>query len=141
MARDRGMTLRLPPVQPRSRLAHEAAAFARPHGKFVAMNGALFGAFFELGEDIGSVNVVAKHAEVIGLDADELRRALDQGFHREQVIADEEIARTLGVHGVPAMLVRNVSGPIERATMIEGAQPYERVLEAIEQLVAELRNP
>src|SRR3981189_1275377 len=70
MARDRGMMLRLPPVQPRSRLAHEAAAFAPPHGHFAAMNDALFGAFFEHGEDIGSVNVLAKNAEVVGLDAD-----------------------------------------------------------------------
>lgn len=34
MARQRGMTLRLPPVQPRSRRAFELAEFARANGRF-----------------------------------------------------------------------------------------------------------
>lgn len=41
MASDRGMTLRLPPVQPRSRRAHEAAFVAREHGKFAERTGGI----------------------------------------------------------------------------------------------------
>ena len=44
MARERGLTLRLPPVQPRSRKAHEATAFARSAGRADATAEALFGA-------------------------------------------------------------------------------------------------
>ena len=137
MARERGMTLRLPPVQPRSRLAHEVAAFAREHGGFAAMNDALFRAFFEHGEDIGSVDVLAEHAAVVGLDAAQFRRALGEGLHREQVLADEQLAQTLGISGVPAMAVRSASAPIEQAAMIEGAQPYERVREVVVRLIVE----
>jgi predicted DsbA family dithiol-disulfide isomerase len=45
MAKERGMTLRLPPMQPRSRLAHESALFAATQGSFDSMNTALFKAF------------------------------------------------------------------------------------------------
>ena len=41
MAEQRGMRLNLPPVQPRSRLALEAAAFADSHGRFAALRQAL----------------------------------------------------------------------------------------------------
>ena len=49
MARSLGMTLRLPPVQPRSRKALEAAEFARERGRYDAMHTALFGAFLRGG--------------------------------------------------------------------------------------------
>lgn len=48
-----GMAMRLPLVQPRSRLAHEAVHRARGQGRFEDYNRALFRAFFERGEDIG----------------------------------------------------------------------------------------
>lgn len=44
------MVLRLPPVQPRTRLAHEAAEFARDAGRFEPMRHAPFRAFFEQGQ-------------------------------------------------------------------------------------------
>jgi predicted DsbA family dithiol-disulfide isomerase len=45
MARSLGMTLRLPPVQPRSRKALEAAEFARERSRQGAMHNALFRGF------------------------------------------------------------------------------------------------
>ena len=124
MARERGMTLRLPPVQPRSRLAHEAAAFARANGKAAELIHAIFQAFFENGEDIGDVSVLVAHAGRLGLDEAGLRRALTEGSHREEVLADEKLAQKLGVSGVPAMAVRAAGDAVEQATMIDGAQPY-----------------
>ena len=50
--------MKLPPVQPRSRLAHEAAHWAREQGKFNEYNDAVFRAFFERGEDIGRAEVL-----------------------------------------------------------------------------------
>src|ERR671921_1915983 len=58
MAAERGMTLRLPPVQPRSRKAFEAAEFARSRGRFDPMHRALFRAFFEEGRDLADVDVL-----------------------------------------------------------------------------------
>ena len=54
--------IKLPPVQPRSRRAHEAAQWARRHGKFRKYNDALFRAFFQRGEDIGSTDVLTRLA-------------------------------------------------------------------------------
>jgi predicted DsbA family dithiol-disulfide isomerase len=55
MAEALGMKLRLPPVQPRSRKALEAAEFSREKGLYDEMHNALFRAFFEDGRDIGDV--------------------------------------------------------------------------------------
>ncbi len=46
MAERSGIAIKLPPVQPRARLAHEAAHWARTLGKFEEMNVEIFRAFF-----------------------------------------------------------------------------------------------
>lgn len=141
MAHERGMTLRLPPVQPRSRLAHEAVAFARVHHQGAKLHHALFQAFFEHGDDIGNVDILAKHAADLGLDEAAVRSALTQGTHREEVLADEELARRLRVTGVPAITVRSANDPIEQAVIIEGAQSYEAVRKVVERFVRPNTNP
>ena len=63
-AYERNMRLRLPPVQPRSRKAFEAACHARDGGRFDAMHLALFRGFFEDGRDI---LLVERNAELTAL--------------------------------------------------------------------------
>ena len=113
MARSLGMTLRLPPVQPRSRKALEAAELARERGRFDAMHNALFRAFFEEGHDIGDVEVL-----------------LDEGRCTEKVISDERLATRLGVDSVPTMFVTREGASLEEAEKITGAQPYGGRVEA-----------
>ena len=132
MAKERGMTLRLPPVQPRSRLAHEAALFAATQGLFDAMNTALFKAFFEDGRDIGDLAVLAEVGESIGLDTGQLRQTLEDGRYRKRVIADEELAMKLSISGVPALLINHENEPLEQAAKLVGAQPFEYVREVLE---------
>ena len=134
MARDRGMTLRLPPVQPRSRGAHEATAFARVEGRADAMNEALFRAFFEDDRDIGEPEVLVATGREAGLDADALRRALDEGRFTAEVLADEAEAQRLGLSGVPALVVGPADGPIEQGYLLQGAQPYETVAAVVERV-------
>jgi predicted DsbA family dithiol-disulfide isomerase len=131
MAKARGMVLRLPPVQPRSRLAHEAAAFAREDGRFESMNHALFRAFFEHGEDIGQLPILEDLAASASLKRRKLSAALQSGQYREQVLNDEETAHRLGLSGVPASLIRAAGAPIERAILVEGAQPVDVCREAV----------
>ena len=50
-----GVRMNLPPVKPRTRLAHEAAHWARAQGRFDDYHEEIFRAFFERGEDIGEV--------------------------------------------------------------------------------------
>jgi len=91
-----GVIMKLPPVQPRSRLGHEAAKWATTVNRFDDYNEAVFRAFFERGENIGEVEVLVKLAEQLELDAEELRRALTQREFEEHVVADERAAAALG---------------------------------------------
>ncbi len=100
-----------------SRPALEAAEFAREHGDFDAFHRAVFTAYWAEGKDIGQVEVLKEIAESVGLDAEAMATAIEEGRYREQVMADYELAQRIGFSGVPAFIVGN------RA--IVGAQPYE----------------
>lgn len=140
MAADRGMNLRLPPVQPRSRLAHQAAEFAREKGRHAEMNHALFVAFFEEGKDIGDEEVLLETAAKVGLDREQLREALKSERYLAPVLSDQQLARELGLSGVPALVLYQSTNPAETATALSGAQPYELVRATVER-VAAFGNP
>lgn len=120
-----GVTMRLPPVQPRSRLAHEAAHWARRQGRFDDYHAAVFRAFFERGEDIGDPEVLAALAAGLGLDGAALRQALASRELEEGVLDDERQAQALGITGVPAF----VAG---RKAALSGVQPVEMLQRLVE---------
>jgi predicted DsbA family dithiol-disulfide isomerase len=119
-----GITIRLPPIQPRSRLAHEAAKWAQAQNQFDVYNEALFRAFFERGEDIGNIDVLVQLASDLELDELSLRAALESRQFEPGVIADEHEAAELGVHAVPAFVAN-------RRFALTGVQPVS----ALEQMV------
>ncbi|PVE25088.1 disulfide bond formation protein DsbA [Microvirga sp. KLBC 81] len=127
MAQDRGLTLKLPPVQPRSRKAHEAAEFARDGGRIDAMNKALFKAFFEQGRDLADIEILLDIGRSVGLDPEDLREALVSGRYTQRVLDDEHLARQIGISGVPALVIS--AG--HQAYLVSGAQPYETVKDVI----------
>ena len=129
MAEARGLSLKLPPVQPRSRKAHEAAEFARGAGLLDSMNQALFKAFFEEGRDLADPDILLDIGRFVGLDADDLREALASGRYTQQVLEDQQLARQIGISGVPALIV--TAGA--QAYLVSGAQPYETVKDVIAQ--------
>jgi predicted DsbA family dithiol-disulfide isomerase len=133
MAEARGLTLKLPPVQPRSRKAHQAAEFAREAGLLDAMNRALFTAFFEDGRDLSDLEILLDIGRSVGLDEDGLRNALEDGRHEERVLGDEQLARQIGISGVPALIV--TAGA--RAYLVSGAQPYETVMSVIDRALSD----
>jgi predicted DsbA family dithiol-disulfide isomerase len=138
LAAQRGMLLKLPPVQPRSRLALEAAAFAASHGRFNAMHDALFRAFFEHGQDIGDIDVLCRTGQEAGLDTDALKQALHDGRHTAEVLDDEALAHQLGVTGVPLSLLRRGDAPWEEALPLRGAVPYATFELAVRELLGNL---
>lgn len=127
MAAERGMRLVLPPVQPRSRLALEAAEHARVQGRFDAMHRAIFQAFFEHGRDIGRIDVLVEIGTAVGLDGGSLRAALQSNRHTEPVLQDQQLAQQIGVSGVPMMVLSAADAPLEQAVGLSGAQPLQRV--------------
>ena len=133
MAAERGLVMTLPPAQTRTRRAHEAAAFARAHGAFAAVDRALFRAFFEHGLDLNDVNVLAGVAQDAGLDPDALRRALDTREFASEVDEDLALSARLGVTSVPTILVADESG---RAEPVIGAVPSDDLEAAIERAIA-----
>ncbi|UFS71150.1 DsbA family protein [Geomonas sp. RF6] len=110
MARQMGIQIELPTLQPRSRLAHEGAAFAREHGRFEEYHNGLFRIFFQRSEDIGHPTLLASLGGEVGLDADALRDALDAHVYQDAVLADEELAEQLGINAVPAFVVGRSRG-------------------------------
>lgn len=135
MAARRGMQLKLPPVQPRSRKALEAALFADAHGRFGPMHEALFRAFFEQGRDIGDTDVLCAIAGENGLDALALRDAFEHNRYTAQVLDDEQLAHSLGISGVPVMMLRTADAPWQEAVPVRGAVPYETLEPAISELL------
>ena len=129
MAEARGMAIRLPPVQPRSRLAAVAAAFAQQENAFAPLHEALFRAFFEEGLDIGDRSVLLDIATTCGLDSAALHRALDDPALAARVQADEDLAARIGITGVPAMLIRHGGANY----LLSGAQPFDVLAHAVSQ--------
>jgi predicted DsbA family dithiol-disulfide isomerase len=124
LAQKLGVVMKLPPVQPRSRLAHETAKWARTQGKFDEMNAAIFRAFFERGEDIGETEILVSLASDLNLDTESLRRALKNREFEESVIADEEEAEWIGVSSVPAFVAN-------RKYALSGVQSLENLRQMI----------
>lgn len=129
MAERLGVTMRLPPVQPRSRLAHEAAQWARRQGRFEDYNASVFRAFFERGEDIGDTDVLARLTSDLQLDEAGLRSALERREFEGVVLADERDAERLGVTGVPAFIA-------DRRAMLFGVQPVAALQEMVARVSA-----
>jgi predicted DsbA family dithiol-disulfide isomerase len=125
LAEQLGVDIKLPPVQPRSRRAHEAAYWARQQGKFDAYHDALFRAFFQRGADIGNADVLTNLAAEAGLDGNALRQALQTGEYLPNVLADEREAKNLGITGVPAFIAN-------RKLVLTGVQPVKNLKQLIE---------
>jgi predicted DsbA family dithiol-disulfide isomerase len=64
----------------------------------------MFKAYFEDLEDIGNVEAVVKVGASVGLNASDLRTALQDGIYREQVDAGIEWSRGIGVTAVPTFI-------------------------------------
>jgi len=120
-----GVTMKLPPLQPRSRRAHEAAYWVRTQGRFDDYHAEVFRAFFERGEDIGSVDVLVRLAEEIGLAGEPLRDALQQRAFEPAVLQDERDAHDMGLSGVPAFVA-------DRRVATTGVHPVEHLRQLIE---------
>ena len=120
-----GVTMRFPPVKPRTRLAHEAAQWAGAQGRFEDYHNEIFRAFFERGEDLGDAEVLIALAQQLGFDSHSLRKALHSQEFVASVLADEHEAARLGVRGVPAFIAN-------RKAALSGVQPVENLRKMIE---------
>lgn len=105
--------------------AHRLAHFAASKGKLAEMTERLLKAHFTDTLHIGRHDTLADLAAEIGLDRDEAHRVLEDGGYADDVRADEQEARQLGVSGVPFFV-------INRKYAISGAQPSDVFLDALQ---------
>lgn len=129
MAAESGIDMKHPPLIPNTLKAHEATEFAKEHGKTWEIHRALFRAYFEEERNIGDTDVVCDVAEGIGLDTDELRRALYERRYAAEVERQLAWVRSAGITGVPTAI-------FNEKFAIVGAQDYLVVRDVASRIAA-----
>ena len=67
----------------------------------------LFIAYFENGDDIGDIKVLADIADLCGMDGADVADMLESDTDTQLVEREDKLAREMGVTGVPAMIFAN----------------------------------
>jgi predicted DsbA family dithiol-disulfide isomerase len=104
--------------------AHQFVQFAKTKGKGDEAEEALFKAYFTDSKNISSHDLLVELTTEIGLDKEELKRALQQNEFADKVKQDIYEASQIGVTGVPFFVFNNKYA-------ISGAQPSETFLQAL----------
>ena len=85
----------------------------------------VFDAFFLEGKDIGVPEVLARVAESAGLNYEETINFLQSDRDTDTILAEDELARRLGVNGVPCFI-------INRKYAVSGAQSPEVIVQVFD---------
>lgn len=114
-------------TQPNTVHSHRLIHFAGTKGKQDAVVEALFKAYFTAGRNIGEIDTLVEVAAEAGLDADETRAYLESDTGTDQVKAEDQLARDIGIQGVPCFI-------INRKYAVSGAQDPSVLLQIFEQV-------
>jgi predicted DsbA family dithiol-disulfide isomerase len=109
--------------------AHRLLHWAGEQGRQRALKHALFEAYFTLGDDPSAHPVLQAAAVKAGLDGEQAAQVLASDRYAEQVRADEEHFRRLGISSVPAVIVND-------RHLISGGQPADVFERALRQILA-----
>ncbi len=132
VARETGVTLRVPERWLDSAYALEGAEFARERGKFAAYHNAIFAAVFEESKDIGDLLTLLGLAERVGLAVAALEQALKAGTFTACVKETEAEAATFGVVGYPTFMLG--------AFPLIGIQPAETMRLLLQRYIDQTRK-
>lgn len=105
--------------------AHRLIQFAKTRGLADAAEEALFRAHFAEGKNIDDEETLVGLAAGISLSADEVRAMLKSGLFAQEVAKDAEVARSIGIRGVPFFIFNEKHA-------ISGAQAPEAFLQALD---------
>ena len=111
-----------------TRLAHEATEYARGHGKGNEFHKVVFRKIYAEGQDPSQWDVLRAAAEEVGLDAEEMQRAVEAETYMAEVVDKVRWAYQIGVTGVPTYVIND-------RYAIVGAQPYEVFKGALAQIM------
>jgi predicted DsbA family dithiol-disulfide isomerase len=124
-----GLSMQQRDVIINSRRALGAAEFAREHGKFDEMHHALFEGHWGGSRRLEDPDDLVRIGIDVGLDPEELRRAIDQDRYAKVIDDNRRDAESVGINAIPAHI-------FGRRYLVLGAQPYE----AFQQVIARLRQ-
>ena len=110
--------------------AHRLLHWAHSQGKQNELKERFFKGHFTDGDAIADHDALAKLASEVGLDEEQARAVLLSDQYADDVRADEENARQLGISGVPFFVVGGKYA-------VSGAQPSDVLLQALERAWSE----
>ena len=113
--------------------AHRLIRLAAPSGLQHALVGRVFRAYFEQGEDVGDVAVLARLAAEEGLPEETIAAFTAGRAAREEVMAESLGLAQAGINGVPSFV-------LDRHLLFSGAMPGQRMADAFRQAVGILRE-
>jgi predicted DsbA family dithiol-disulfide isomerase len=110
--------------------AHELIHYAKAKGRQLDMKERLLKAYFVDGRHVGRVEDLADLAAEIGLDRDDVVRALEASDYLADVKADVALATEYGIQGVPFFVIDGKYG-------VSGAQDAETFANVLTQARSE----
>ena len=122
-----GLTMEPRDVIINSRRALGAAELARERGRFDAMHRALFKAHWEGSGRLEEVEDLVRVGSEAGLDAAELRDAIETDRYAAVIDENRRIASSVGIDAIPAHI-------FGRRYLVLGAQPYEVLKQVVDRL-------
>jgi predicted DsbA family dithiol-disulfide isomerase len=126
-----GLTFRMEDLRSgNTRDAHRLLQLAKARGRQAELADRLHRAYFTDQASIFDHPSLAGYAAEVGLDRDEALAVLAGDQYAQDVQADEDVAYSLGVTGVPFFV-------IDRRYGISGAQPAETITQVLERVRAE----
>jgi predicted DsbA family dithiol-disulfide isomerase len=130
LAAAEGLDYRLDRARPGNTFdAHRLVHLAEADGLGEIAVERLFHAYFVEGRLLGELDALVELAGEIGLAPGAARAALESDACADEVRADEELARQLGIRGVPFFAIDGRIG-------VSGAQSVEHLVAALEQAAA-----
>ncbi|HCH56434.1 MAG TPA: DsbA family oxidoreductase [Rhodospirillaceae bacterium] len=110
---------------PNTVYSHRLVRYAAKYGLQTPVISAIFDAYFLEGRDIGEPDTLARIADAAGMDHDDTLAFLESDTDTETILAEDELARRLGVNGVPCFIVN-------RKYAVSGAQSPEVLVQVFD---------
>ncbi|MBN2268238.1 MAG: DsbA family oxidoreductase [Acholeplasmataceae bacterium] len=130
-AKSVGLTYRYDIIQMTNTLdAHRIAKWSNQFGKEDEVTNRFMKAYFTDGLNLADQDTLTKLVSELGLDADEAKKVLASDQFKDQVIAEQQESREIGVQGVPFFVLNRKYG-------ISGAQQQDYFERALEQIWSE----
>jgi protein-disulfide isomerase len=112
-------------------LAARAARCAGDQGRYWEYHERLYRSQITWGMESDKLGVFREYGEALGLDNDEFRACLNSDRHAQEVSANTELAKALGLDGTPAVLVGTEGGMNRRLPDYY----FETIQEAVEEVL------